>query len=85
LIKLLLQRRAYAHKIALSWYNTRDIHVGTRLNKCNKAVRKDMMAIWQERSNGPQGLVRPVDETKIKNALDEKGKKYGSFNPKSVN
>jgi hypothetical protein len=32
-----------------------------------------------------QGVVRPVDETKIKYALDEKGKKYGSFNPKSVN
>ena len=39
LINLFLQMRAYAHKIAFSWYNTRDIHVGTRLNKCNKAVR----------------------------------------------
>jgi len=32
-----------------------------------------------------QGDVRPVDETKIKNALDEKWKKYGSFKLKSVN
>jgi hypothetical protein len=54
LINLLLQTRAYAHKIAFSWCNSRDLRVRARLDKCNKAVRKSMMVIWPGRNNGPK-------------------------------
>ena len=85
LINLFLQMRAYAHKIAFTWYNTRVIHVGTRLNKCNAADRTSIMAICPEdEAPGPRSRrFRRLNATG--NTLDEKGKKYGSFNPTSVN
>jgi hypothetical protein len=61
LINLLSQTCAYAHEIAFTWCNTRDIHVGARLNKCNTAVRTCMMAIWPDEATRAQGVVRPVD------------------------
>ena len=43
LITLLSQTCAYAHEIAFTWCNTRDIHVGARLNTCDTAVHTCMM------------------------------------------
>jgi hypothetical protein len=85
LINLLSQTCAYAHEIAFTWCNTRDIHVGARLNKCDTAVRTCMMAIWPgDEATGSRS--RPSRRLNANgNTLDEKGKKYGSFNPTSVN
>jgi hypothetical protein len=51
LINLLSQMRVYAHEIAFTGCNTRDIHVGASLNKINSAVRTCMIAIGPVRSN----------------------------------
>ena len=40
------QTCAYAHQIAFTWCNPREIHVEARLNKSNRAIRICMMAIW---------------------------------------
>lgn len=74
LINLLLQMRAYAHNIAFSWCNTRDIRAGAPLNKCNKAVRTSMNDNLAGKKQRAQGVVRPVDETKIKMFWMKKGK-----------
>ena len=85
LINLFLQMRAYAHKIAFTWYNTRDIHAEAPLNKCNAADRTSIMA------TGPEDEAKGLRSPRFRrlnangNTLDEKGKKYGSFNPTSVN
>ena len=61
LINLLSQMCAYAHEIAFTWCNTKDIHVGARLNKCTTAVRTCMMASMAGMKQRAQGVVRPVD------------------------
>ena len=43
------------------------------------------MPIWTIASNGLNESAGPLTKRILKNALDEKGKKYGSFNPTSVN
>ena len=85
LINLFLQMRAYAHKITFTWYNTREIHVGARLSKCNAADRTSIMAICPEDEATRPRSRRFRRLNANRNILDEKGKKYGSFNPTSVN
>jgi hypothetical protein len=85
LINLLSKTRAYAHEIAFTGCKPRDIHVGAPLSKSNRAVRTCRIAIWPVRGNGLNESSGSLTKRTLKNALDEKGKKYGSFNPESVN
>ena len=84
LINLLSQTCAYAHEIAFTWCNTRDIHVGAPVNKI-MGLSKHIG--WQYgRDEATAARSRPSRRINANgNTLDEKGKKYGSFNPTSVN
>ncbi len=62
---------------------SKDIHVGTRLNRCNAADRTSMTGRGTMAMGSRSRLFRWLNANG--NILDEKGKKYGSFNPTSVN
>jgi hypothetical protein len=84
LVNLLSQTRAYVHEIAFTWCDTRDIHVGAPVNK---SIGLSKHVGWQYgRDEATAARSRPSPRLNANaNTLDEKGKKYGSFNPTSVN
>ncbi len=46
LANLIAQTRPYEHEIAFAWCNSKDIHIGARLNTNNRGIGICMMAIW---------------------------------------